>query len=626
MKKHIQILFFLISILNCSNFWTQKEPEDKIELIYFYDSIAYEYRFTQTDSSLYYIGKIITICKEISDTNNLAYSYTFYGTVKKDQGEIDSAIFYFKKAIEIQKSIDFDRGIAGNYNNIANAYRKQNNYLSSIEYYQKSKIIFDKVQDDKNSAITLQNISELYLEMNQPNEALNVLLQAEKKLLKNENKVGLGYFYVTKAEIFNRLKNDQEVLSLMLQSLNLFEEVDHQSEVCRIRIKLGKFWINNNSYYKADSVLSLSLNQSFSLNQKYEWAQSHLYLGELNNKLNNHAKAVEFLEIAIDVSEKYKFNQLLAEAYKMIATSYYLTQNYKSSFEALSISHKIQDSIMGYELQKSFKELQTKYKVLEKDNQIAMQNADNERLQFEKKSEETKNFYIIIVTILVVLLLMIFVLRFIQKRKLSIQLEQSLRERELLLKEIHHRVKNNLQIISSLLNLQKRASKTEVNNELINQTQDRIQTMAIIHENLYQSDNFVDINLKTYFDNLLNHFENSYALNNKHIILNQKIEPFSLHIDKLIPLGLILNELLTNSVKYAFDENGGEILIDIHKEKEDEVTFVYQDNGKGLPEDFDIKKSKSLGMQLIKGLSKQIKGTLEIKSIEGLKICITFKL
>lgn len=203
----------------------------------------------------------------------------------------------------------------------------------------------------------------------------------------------------------------------------------------------------------------------------------------------------------------------------------------------------------------------------------------------------------------------------------------SLREKEHLLKEIHHRVKNNLQIVSSLLNLQSDNIVDEKYLSLIKESHNRINSMALVHEMLYKSKDLSKIELKEYIEVLSSSVNMSYSSPVKEIIFEYDIQSgIFLEIDMMIPIGLILNEILSNSYKYAFKEKSkGIIRIELKQEKK-ELTLIVEDNGIGLDKNFDIKKQRSLGMQLIHMLSEQIDAKMKVSSESGTRYDIIFPL
>ncbi|MBE9167284.1 PAS domain S-box protein [Pleurocapsales cyanobacterium LEGE 06147] len=202
---------------------------------------------------------------------------------------------------------------------------------------------------------------------------------------------------------------------------------------------------------------------------------------------------------------------------------------------------------------------------------------------------------------------------------------KALKEKEILLKEIHHRVKNNLQVICSLLNLQARSLKDKLILEQFKESQNRVRAMALIHEQLYQSPNLSRINLAEYIYNLTNNLFCSYTIYDLNI--TKKIEinrDFFLDIDTAVPCGLIINELVSNALKYAFKiRKKGEIYIQAMPDEEGNLVLTISDNGRGLPPDFDLEQTKSLGLKLVKNLTNQLRGEIKVNSDLGTQFQIT---
>ena len=205
------------------------------------------------------------------------------------------------------------------------------------------------------------------------------------------------------------------------------------------------------------------------------------------------------------------------------------------------------------------------------------------------------------------------------------KINKSLEENELLLKEIHHRVKNNLMIISSLLNLQSYYIKDKASQEVFKESQNRARSMALIHERLYQSTDLKMIDFGEYITSLANELFNTYEADINLIKLKINAENIFLDINTAIPLGLIVNELITNSLTHAFPEGKmGKINVDFHI-LDNHYEFIVKDNGIGFPEDIDFKNTDSLGLQIINSLTNQIGGKITLNKNNGTDFKITFK-
>ena len=216
----------------------------------------------------------------------------------------------------------------------------------------------------------------------------------------------------------------------------------------------------------------------------------------------------------------------------------------------------------------------------------------------------------------------------VSDRKLAeLQLQESLREKEVLLQEIHHRVKNNLQVVCSLLDLQSQYLQEPGMQEMFRESYNRVKSMALVHEKLYQyrHKNFVRINFAEYIESLTNDLFSAYGVQASPINLELDIEEITLNIDTAIPCGLIINELVSNALKHAFlASQEGKITIVFHAEDSKHLTLIVRDTGQGLPKDFDFNTTKSLGLQLVNILTNQLEGTLEIDCRSGAEFRISF--
>jgi two-component sensor histidine kinase len=239
------------------------------------------------------------------------------------------------------------------------------------------------------------------------------------------------------------------------------------------------------------------------------------------------------------------------------------------------------------------------------------------------------------------------------------QIKASLKEKELLLKEIHHRVKNNLQVISSLLNLQSKDIQDPSTLEMFRESQNRVRSMALIHEKLYRSDDLSRIDFGEYVRNLAAFLVRSYRANTGPIALTVNAHDTYLGIDNAVPCGLIINELVSNALKHAFspskdrspddvaacpggqpvpwpggqdglagpgarEDKENEIHVELCCDQDDRLTLIVADNGVGFPPDLDFRNTQSLGMQLINTLVNQLRGTVELVSNGGVQFKITF--
>jgi PAS domain S-box-containing protein len=205
------------------------------------------------------------------------------------------------------------------------------------------------------------------------------------------------------------------------------------------------------------------------------------------------------------------------------------------------------------------------------------------------------------------------------------ELTGALKEREILLQEVHHRVKNNLQVISSLLSMQARKLDEGTTRDAVEECQTRVQAIALIHEKLYQSKDYARVPFSEYARSLANNVFHAIDVSPSTVTLDLAIEDLVLGVDRAIPCGLVLNELITNALKHGFtDGRSGTIRVELVALDDGRLRLAVHDNGVGLPEGVDIQKSDSLGFQLVRTLAEQLDAVLEVDGRAGASIQLTF--
>lgn len=228
------------------------------------------------------------------------------------------------------------------------------------------------------------------------------------------------------------------------------------------------------------------------------------------------------------------------------------------------------------------------------------------------------------------LLLVLLVIGWIISLRSSVKnktedLQESLNDKEVLLKEIHHRIKNNLAIMSGLFELQLEGVENEETQKVLRDSQSRLKSMALVHDKLYQTSTLTDIEMSQYITELVRSLRNTFAGTNQEIDLKFDFDDISLDIDQAIPCGLLINEIVVNAFKHAFNKNkSGVISISLKRQNDETVKLVIGDNGDGIPDDINFENSGSLGMMLIDTFKKQLGATMDISNTSGTEFSIIF--
>lgn len=361
--------------------------------------------------------------------------------------------------------------------------------------------------------------------------------------------------------------------------------------------------------------------------------ENTLALAECEIQMGNYREAKEYLDADLNLIKpdfQLKKNRLLAAYFGRI-------EDYRNEAFFLKKNIRIQDSLNVHE--SAIKKQQLVAVVAQEDLDNSRRMIDQQKLEMERARNELQAqdekinlvFISLIFTLLGFAGLVYAYLKSIKNQRLIAEqkhiIENSLVEKDSLLKEIHHRVKNNLQMVSSLLSLQTKNTRSKAAIEALEEGKSRVKAMALIHQKLYQNEDLSVIEMQGYIESLVNSVQSVFKKGGHNINITIDAESVELDIDRAIPFGLILNELVSNSFKYAFTEDHENPKIYIHLRKNgQEGFFEYADNGIGLPDDSEERANSSMGIRLINRLVNQLQSKLNVdKSKEGVRFSFNFK-
>lgn len=492
--------------------------------------------------------------------------------------------------------------------------------------------VIDLVEDPKISlqskGIFYQNLGSVY-ELNRDNEkAISNYKKAISFFSQDENTFYLYYPLINLASVYRREGDFQNAISALERALSLNIKPAHAS----IYNSLGLTYLELKDYISSNIYFKKALTEYEAANDYKRQAECLKKLGEIQSLLNKDSEsktfynlAIEKFEKSISVNQKYKINKYsIGISYSELADIYQRINNYKKSLEYYKTYVIYKDSVNNEQTLKVSDRFTFYKDATEKDEEIASLEVANKIQQIKSEKQQFLAIGLVISLGLILLLLGVLYNRYRLKQKALKIINEKNEENKLLMREIHHRVKNNLQIITSLLGFQieKHGDKGALKN-ILQESQNKIKSMAIIHQNLYSGNQFAKVSVNTYVVELMEHIEKSFKRNRKSklVKINLDIDPKQIQIGLAVPLGLILNEIVTNSYKYAFTEkNDQENAIDIkfyRIENSSKYYLTIKDNGVGLPQDFDINNLNSFGIQLVHGLVDQLQGEIEITNQKG---------
>lgn len=455
-------------------------------------------------------------------------------------------------------------------------------------------------------------------------ESLKSAKKNNFRFLEAKANFSLGKFYTNENYYKKATKhlNDALVLFKELNYKNLQYETKMNQGICL-------FW--EGKYEQALSVFHQAKNYASQLNQKKCYANSLLNIGEANLYIEGKSDSSilyfrKFLALKKDADIRDIYH-----CYWNMEEYFLLKKNTDSAYHYLKLAYDVDSKIKDSRRDKNIQEIDKLYK------KVQLQ----KELEDESKHHELLKVIFGLSGIFLILVVFVFIYIINEKSKLNSLLMQqnddilqqqqllnsTLNEKELLLKEIHHRVKNNLQIISSLLSLQSFNMEDEKAKFAIFEAKERISAIALIHQKLYSNKTFASIEMNTYLIDLIEQLSNSYNDKKENIKISLKSTDIILNLDTVVPLGLIVCELITNAFKYAFiNKNEGNLKIEINHAEDDYFVLTVKDDGSGMAENFAFLESKTLGVEIITALTEQLDGKLSYKSdASGTSIKVKFK-
>jgi len=501
-------------------------------------------------------------------------------------GELGKSLEYYLKAYHEAKRIENKDHLAKLVNNIAIIYRRSEKYEEALNYYKESVSIKQSKNDQEGVANTYQNIGMLFSFMNEIDSSLYYLDKAKEIMLDiDAPQSEIDYVDYARAEGYYNIDDFDQALQLMSQ----FEQSNFET-----------------------------LSESVRLNGK-------LVLADLYAHKNNHKRSVEILtEIEREIGGD-DYSRELRQVYLFRGKSNMALGAYRDAALDFQKTELLLDSIQSNERQKLESEMQTKYSTLQKEQEIEKLTLEQEIKDLRLKQQKTGLW---LISGVLAILSFLFYRLFKQKSKIETQnriIAKSAAEKDILLREIHHRVKNNLQVISSLLGIQGRGIKDQKAKDAIQEGRNRVQSMSLIHQNLYKKDNLTGIEMKPYMSKLANSLVQTYQVDSGEVQIEIEADDLTLDVETVVPIGLIINELMSNALKYAFpDGQNGTIKIAL-KELDNRLCLSVEDDGVGLDESQLQSKTESFGHSLIRAFRAKLDAEIDIAGTGGTRVELIIK-
>jgi two-component sensor histidine kinase len=555
--------------------------EEEVGLL---NDIAWEYYYQNFDSAMYYTNLALAKSDELEDEYWQSVSLEMKAILMEMSGQYEEAISLYLEVIPLRQKAGGE-GLENTYNNMAALFQNQQNYETSLIYFKKSLEIEEERNNQNGIAACLINMGISYKNLGR--------LDTAGVLFRKANK--------------------------------LSETIRDSVLIVHSSLSLGDFFYQENKLDSATYFYEVARDKGLIINDLNSVGVALQGLGNLTMKEGKLEQALDYLNQAEVYLNTVKSFLGLSNVYFNKAQLLKASGLHKEANDYFTKYIELNDSLRTMEILRLTADMEQKYESERKERQITELELQAAEQELRDRANRARLSYLVVLALLFLFLGGFYAYRYRTQRKNSLILSQknktietALKDKEVLLREIHHRVKNNLQVVSSLLSIQGREIEDAKALEAVKESQNRVKSMALIHQYLYGEHDLKSINMQEYVSQLSQNLFDTYRLDRDLVELKLEIETVHLDVDTAVPVGIILNELITNSLKYAFPEGQGGLLEVNLFEKDNCLVLIVKDNGIG--QSTGKHSGTNFGMKLIRAFEHKLGAAIEIASENGYQV------
>jgi len=560
--------------------------------------------------------KSLELFEKVGSQKMIANALVHLGGVYYLKGDIPKTLELDKRTLEIYRKIGDNKGVAKQLSSLAIIYEEQGDIIKALQFHSKSLSMKEKNGDRLGVAITLYNLGALYKVQGEQASALEYWKKSIKISKEIDDKLGVVFCLQGISSILTDQKDFTKALNYLNESVQIAIEINDLNIKAQSLQKIAFIYKLKEDYNQALEYYNECLRLREKVGNKRGIIISLYNIAEIYNAQNKLSLAKKTANKSLRLAKELGYPQMIKSSALINSKIAINEGDYKEALMNYDLGIKMRDSVRNNETEKETIRQEGKLEIEKREKEIELLSVKNEFQ--ELKVKRNSDLVILFSAFIVLSLILIFFVFKSNRRKQYINdlLQQQNEAKAIIIKEIHHRVKNNLQVVNSLLRRQVKDIKDKKIIDMFKLAQSRVVSMAVLHEKMYNTDNLEEISVKEHIQQLAQDLVNAYEVNTV-VKLHFNITPVHFKMDTLVPLGLILNELITNSLKYAFvNKEQGNIYIDLNRLPNDYVELIIGDDGIGIREH---KKSNSDGMgaKIINSFVKQIKGELTMLDKPG---------
>lgn len=575
----------------------------------------------QPDSAIQLARESLKITK--ANTPAWGRAHQIIGVCYDYKGLLDSAIYHLQQSYATYDILKMHDKQSHVLNDIGLAYYFSGNYELSLRNHFKALDLRKAIGEKKYIAMSMHNIGIVYRSRKDYKNALYYYKESLDIKKSMNNEMGILNTTINIGGVYQNLSEYDSALIYAQHSLDLAKKLKSSNDISIAYSNIATAYLGKNNLSLAEEFAYKCLKDSATAFNKQTLQTCYATLGESATRRGNIQLAISYYQRALDIASSNRRLESMASYHQFLMKLHQKSGDTKNALKHALNYIQYNDTLFKTENERQIAEMQILYETKEKESTIAGLNFKNELANKEnEQSLKERNISIIFSILLIIVIISLYkLLQQNRKQRLLLSqqnktIEKSLNEKELLVREVHHRVKNNLQMVSSLLSLQSRQTNDEYAKSALNESKTRVHAMGLIHQHLYKEELQTGVPLHTYLQELLKGLTGQTSSN---IQFQFECPSISLDVETVIPIGLIINELVTNSIKHAFQVNDKGLISVLVKENSQGLEIQYTDDGTGFKTDADINNSQSFGMQMIRLFAKKLNATISIEYKNGIK-------
>lgn len=554
------------------------------------------------------------------------------GCVYSELGSLDSAKVFLDEGVRLKIEVKDTFGLFLPYNYFSIFYQKIGEWDAALDYQFKAIAIKEQQNDSITLPMLVKVVSDIFIKQKDWEKAEKYALIALEDAEKQNLRLAKSGLYENLSKININKGNDEVAAKYLEQAIEIqkstsnFHFVDNLLDLAKIRMK-------KRQYEPILELISEAYHRSLESGDQTRLSKSEKVTGDYYAHQNLNSEALLWYEKAMVRADSFKLKPSILAVSQALSNIYEKENDPQRALFYHKKYSSVKDSIFNKNQQTLVHELETKYQLKEKETAISALNAQNELKDLKLHEAQRQKIAFLLALLGLALLaasgFYLFKIKRDSNEKLAEKNEiisAALEEKGILLREIHHRVKNNLQVISSILKLQSIHLSDEKALAALNEGRNRVQSMSLIHQNLYRDDNVTSIEAADYIKKLTETLFNSYNVAPEQVKLKTNVQSIMMDVDTAIPVGLILNELISNALKHAFAKTeSGELTVDLSESFEG-LRLIVSDNGSGFDQsEIAERRKNSFGMELVELLSEKLEATMNVVNENGTTVDLLIK-